>query len=167
MMYKPIPLPPVELLNELLEYNPDTGVLRWKVARGNIKAGMVAGCKKRRGYREVQIAGKAYKSHRIIWKMVYGNDPDVDKVIDHINQVKGDNRICNLRVVSVFENNLNGGVNKPGATGISYLYWDKREEKYVVRVKRKFIGYCKTLDGAIEILKRYNDDDMLRIVTMP
>jgi hypothetical protein len=154
-MNKPKPLPPVEVLNELLEYNPDTGVLRWRVNRGGHE-GKVAGSKDGR-YIRVEIMRKKYRAHRIIWKMVYGNDPDVDKVIDHINQVRDDNRLCNLRLVSVFENNLNGGINKPGATGISYIYWEKYEKRYRVRVKRKHIGYCKTLDGAIEMLQRYND----------
>jgi len=152
-----LPLPSIEVLNELLEYNPDTGILTWKISRGGwIIKGKEAGCKSR-GYREVQIAGKSYKSHRIIWKMVYGNDPDVDKVIDHINQVKDDNRICNLRVVTVTENNMNGGPGKPGVTGISSITWHKRDKAYRVRVKRTHIGCCKTLDGAIEILQRYND----------
>jgi hypothetical protein len=117
---------------------------------------MVAGCKKRRGYREVKIARKAYKSHRIIWKMIYGNDPDVDKVIDHINRVKDDNRLCNLRLVTVTENNMNGG-RGPGVTGISSITYHKRDKAYRVKVKQKCIGCCKTLDGAIEILQRYND----------
>jgi hypothetical protein len=165
---KPIPLPPVEVLNELLDYNPDTGILSYKVSRGgHIMKGKEAGNKTPRGYRQIKIGGISYQAHRIIWKMMYGDEPDGDKVIDHINQVKNDNRVCNLRLISKSENNINGGAGKPGPTGISYIGWEKRREIYVVRVKNKYIGRCKTLDGAIEILKQYNDDVMLRIVTMP
>ena len=114
--YDANPLPPVEVLNDLFEYNPDTGILSWRVSRGGwIKAGKAVGNKDRCGHLRVRVTPKTYAIHRIIWKMFYGEDIPGDKVIDHINQVKGDNRICNLRVVSVFENNLNGGVNKPGA----------------------------------------------------
>jgi len=148
------PLPPVEVLNELLDYNPDTGILTWKISRGGwIIKGKEAGNKTPRGYRQIKIAGKVYKSHRIIWKMVYGNDPDVDKVTDHINQVKDDNRICNLRVVTVTENLINGGAGKPGVTGITYITWCKRDKVYSVIVKGNRIKSCKTLEEAIEILK--------------
>jgi len=155
-----LPLPSIELLNELLEYNPDTGVLRWKVSRGgHIRAGKVAGGKEGSGYIHIMIMKKAYKAHRVIWKMVYGNDPDVDKVIDHINQVRDDNRICNLRCVSPSENILNKSFT-PGITGISNITWEERNKAYRVRVSRKHIGYCKTLEEAKDLLQRYNDDEM-------
>jgi hypothetical protein len=154
-MTKPKPLPPVEVLNELLEYDPDTGLLRWKVSRGCDREGKVAGWKDDEGYIRVEIYRKVYKTHRIIWKMIYGEDPEVNKVIDHINQVKDDNRLCNLRLVSILENNLNGGAGKPGATGIKYLSWQKDKKAYRVVVKRKHIGYSKTLDGAMEMLNQY------------
>jgi hypothetical protein len=151
-----IPLPPSELLNELLEYNPDTGILTWigKRRYTNTAVGQEAGYIDSKGYRRVSIFGKKYRSHRLIWKMVYGEDPDENKVIDHVNRVRDDNRICNLRVVSVLDNNRNAKVRKPGATGISNITWHKQEKVYRVRVKRKHIGQSKTLEGAIEILKQ-------------
>jgi hypothetical protein len=150
-----IPLPPRELLNELLEYNPDTGILTWvKPRTTTLVVGQEAGYIENKGYRCVKISGKKYKSHRLIWKMVYGEDPDENKVIDHINRVRDDNRICNLRVVSVLENNRNAKARKPGATGIRNIYWHKRDKVYRVRVKRKHIGQSETLEGAIEILKQ-------------
>jgi hypothetical protein len=155
------PLPPIEVLNDLLHYDPDTGILSYKVS------GKEAGYKTRQGHRRVKIAGESYQAHRVIWKMVYGEDPEQGKVMDHINRVKDDNRICNLRVVSVFENNINGGVCVPGATGINYITWVEHKKHYVVRVKRKYIKACKTLEEAKDVLYRYNDDDMLQIVTMP
>ena len=156
VMKKPVPLPPVEVLNELFNYNPDTGLLSWKVSRRGVRKGEVAaGCIRGDGYIQICVRGKAYKAHRIVWKMVYGEDPDVDKVIDHINRVKDDNRISNLRVVTVYENNMNGGINAPGETGISNIFWSKQSKRYCIIIKRKYIGSSKTLDGAVEILKQY------------
>ncbi len=73
----------------------------------------------RGGYLCLNNSGKAYKVHRIIWLMVHGDWPVGD--IDHINGIKDDNRLCNLRDVSRAENMRNksrGKTNETGVTGV-------------------------------------------------
>ena len=83
---------------ELLEYNPATGEFRRKVPRGGEPAGSVAGYVGGSGYILISIDGKRYHAHRLAWLIVTGAWPRGD--IDHINGIRTDNRIENLRDVT-------------------------------------------------------------------
>lgn len=58
------------------------------------------------GYRRIRLNDKNYRYHRIIAQIFLPN-PDNLQDIDHINHDKLDNRICNLRWVTRYENNMN------------------------------------------------------------
>lgn len=89
-------------VRELFDYNPETGILTWKCRPAiQIRAGSVAG-KINHGYVVIGIGYKVYQAHRLAWLHFYGTWPV--KVIDHINGEKTDNRITNLRDVSVSVN---------------------------------------------------------------
>jgi hypothetical protein len=88
----------VERLRELLDYDADLGRFRSRVYRcGRATAGSIAGSAKGRGYRHLNVDGRLYIEHRLVWFYVHGVWPEGE--IDHINGVRDDNRIANLRVV--------------------------------------------------------------------
>lgn len=89
----------IERLRALIDYNRDTGHLYWKAN------GQRAGAIQDKGYRTLEIDGKAYYAHRVAWFHHYGKWPEQD--LDHINRERDDNRIENLRDVSRSENNRN------------------------------------------------------------
>lgn len=72
----------------------------------HIKNHKVAGTTTRAGYRQLSIGGKFYYAHRVIWEHFNGQIPE-GFVIDHINGVKDDNRIENLRVCTQQQNTWN------------------------------------------------------------
>lgn len=92
-------LPSAELVRKMFDYDPETGILIWKwhptsykVGKGGEPAG-----KECKGYLKIKIFEIYYWAHRIAWLHFYGEPPN--GLIDHMNAILTDNRICNLRVV--------------------------------------------------------------------
>lgn len=126
----------VERLRSLLIYDPLTGVFRWRVNRGYVRAGQVAGCRTPRGYWTIGIDQTRYLAHRLAWLYVHGVWPSDD--IDHRNEDKGDNRIANLREATNTTNHHNVSHpcsnNTSGYLGVST---NRRRWRAVIAVGRK------------------------------
>ena len=103
-------LPPQELLKSLISYDPDTGEFRWiKTRCHRATAGNVAGTRIPNGYIVIGILGQLHLAHRLAWQITFGECPPS---LDHVNQQKHDNRICNLRPATQSENGYNVTVKK-------------------------------------------------------
>jgi hypothetical protein len=136
-----LPLPDTELLNSLFSYNPETGEVFRRRTHSRV------GYPTAKGYLRVKVKGKHYRLHNLIWKLHYGEDVPSDLEIDHINRVKTDNRICNLRLVTQLENLANRKPRK--TTRIARgIYWDKSRNKWAVRINNKRYGRFLTLEEA-------------------
>ena len=97
-MANPNPLPPLARLNELLTYDPQEGVLRWRVRHNNRAAGEVAGSPTSDGYLHIKIDKVKYKAHRIAYYMGTGIDP-LDHQVDHCpDTTRTNNKLDNLRL---------------------------------------------------------------------
>ena len=83
-------LPDVEVLNQHLDYNPNTGAIIRKLN------GSLAGTVTKQGYTVIMVEGTLYLAHRLVYKMFHRKDPGAF-IIDHINGDRSDNRIHNLR----------------------------------------------------------------------
>ena len=109
-----------ELL-EILHYDVQSGVFTWRVRKPGMPIGSVAGATGANGYRYIAIKRKKYLAHRLAWFYVHGVWP---RIIDHLDRVKSNNRLSNLRECkSQSENHENLGLskaNKTGATGVRY-----------------------------------------------
>lgn len=87
-----------ERASELLSYDPDEGVLVWKVRRGCRSAGQRAGSVSVVGtyrWRSIGVDGTNYLEHRVAWLLHYGSWPWCN--LDHIDHDATNNRISNLR----------------------------------------------------------------------
>jgi hypothetical protein len=127
-----------ERFHELFRLDAGAGKLYWKVrAAKKIRIGQEAGCLvKGNGYMQVMVDGKLYRSHRIMWLMHYGSiDPAMD--VDHINNIRHDNRIDNLRLVGHRENQSNRKDQKEGRTSSQYVgvYFDKHAKKWKAQIQ--------------------------------
>lgn len=126
-------------------YNPDTGAFVW-LARPvvgqpsktwNTKyAGRTAGSLDSHGYNRIGITingiSRSILAHRLAWTITHGRPPDGE--IDHINRIKTDNRIVNLRDVSRSTNARNATMRKDNASGVSGVYWNKIHGKWQAQV---------------------------------
>ena len=108
-------------LLEVLIFDRETGVFTWKISpKNHIKAGQIAG-KIEKGYVRIKIDGKLYRGHRLAWLYVYGKFPKDQ--IDHINGIRNDNRIENLRECNGSQNQQNRVIknnNMCKATGVDF-----------------------------------------------
>lgn len=161
------PLPSIEVLNNLLNYDPATGDLTWKIDRGKVKAGDIAGSINKAGYRLISIrqGGKVcnYMAHRIAWALYHGEDPYPDE-IDHKNRSRGENWIGNLRLTTRSLNGVNRGVSDDSVSGCNGVTWIENRGKWRVMCGRTFISYEEDLGEAIAARHRH-EAAMLQSVT--
>jgi HNH endonuclease len=106
-------------VRELLDYDPNSGIFRWRVCRGPVKTGDIADNVDSHGYVRIEINGRSYKARRLAFLIMRGRWPADE--IDHINRNPVDNRWCNLREASHAEGMRNRSLqknNKFGRPGI-------------------------------------------------
>ena len=146
-----------ERANELFRYEPSSGKVFRKVftsSRGAAGTEVNNYCKKEKYYR-VMVDGKGYQLHRIIMLLVNGELSD-DMQVDHINHIRTDNRLDNLRLVPLIENNKNKSLDKRNVTGYSGVRLLKNGS-YTVHVsykgKEKYLGTYRDLEEAIIVRK--------------
>ena len=145
------PLPPVELLREVFDYNPQNGKLTWRKSPApNIKVGSHAGCCGC-GYYQVKLQGRKHMVHRLIWCIVSGEDPGKLE-IDHINGNKIDNRLCNLRLANRSENVCNIGLRVDNNSGCKGVSWHKSHKAWRASIQKErkwcHLGYFATIEEA-------------------
>ena len=171
----PKALPSPEVLRQLLRYEPDTGKLFWRERPLSFFSGtafrgaehccanwnaIFAGKEAftafdRHGYAVGRIFDRLYRAHRVAWCLHYGAWPVAD--IDHINQIKPDNRIANLRDVTNAENCLNRGLQSNNSSGFAGVYWHKSRSQWAAEIKiggkRTKLGYFNDLSEAVAARK--------------
>lgn len=146
-------LPNLEILHKLLNYDSDTGKLHWKTrtpdlfddsknyaersskawnARYAGKEAFTSKCAD--GYLRGAIFDIRYYTHRIIWAIYYGKRPDIKLQVDHINGIKTDNRVTNLRLVTEEINSQNASMYYTNTSGFNGVYWHKSSKKWQPRI---------------------------------
>jgi len=146
-----------EYIKDMFSYQ--NGRLYWKIAiRKTLSIGDVASRQFPNGYRFIDIYRKHYYEHRLIFLYHHGRFPKA--YIDHINRVRFDNRIENLREATKSQNCRN--INKPKSGKTSKhkgVQFHKRDKKFFACIRidgniRKYLGYHDNEDDAARV---YNE----------
>lgn len=165
-----------------LKYDPDTGHLWWTQRGGPSRSiDSPAGHRHKNGYIEVNLryGGKQHRvmAHRIAWFLHYGKWPK--DFIDHINMVKDDNRICNIREATHSQNMANiPKLITNSQTNSRHGYSHKTyvgvyripSGRWVARCVRKYLGSYDTPEEAAlaynrEAERKFGEYAQLNILT--
>jgi hypothetical protein len=149
------PLPSCEELHRFFAYDQLTGKLTWKVRPHpqalRIVPGMEAGTIRQQcHYLVVGIRRDYFYAHRIVWKMITGNDP-IDQ-IDHIDGDRLNNRWANLRPASNGQNKCNSSLSRNNKSGVKGVCWDAGHKKWKAYIgiggKQSRLGRFASIDEA-------------------
>ena len=160
-------------LRTLLDWDENTGALFWRERYEGLdlfgksvtlrearlfntaRAGLRADRPNSRGYAVFQIVKRAFLAHRVVWAFHYGAWPDGP--LDHLNGVRNDNRIENLRCVTVRGNNVNKALDKRNQYGCHGIFKIPRLGRYGAQInhagKSIYLGSFKTLEEAVAARK--------------
>ena len=130
-------------------YDSETGIFtRNKKRAGNLD--------KTSGYRNIQVDGERFREHRLAW-MIYHKE--VPNCIDHINHIKTDNRINNLRNTTMEYNGKNQKLHKNNKSGNIGVHFEKQRNKWRASIhvngKTMNLGRFNTKEEAIKQRKKY------------
>lgn len=149
-----------EWLRRKFSYDPNTGIVK------NADTGREAGCFDRdTGYRSICFSNVLIRSqgverytigtHRLAWFLAHGNWPNK---VDHINLMRDDNRLENLRIANEFENSY----NRPKCSRRCHsqhkgVTWHSRDKVWIARIqvdgKRVHLGEFASEEAAADAYK--------------
>ncbi len=147
-----------EELVKIFKYDEDSGIFTYISKRGKKNIGDTAGSYMTNGYVTIGINGKAYLAHRLAFLFMTGEFPP--EQTDHINQVRDDNRWCNLATKTNQENSCNHTLRSTNSSGWTGVCWGKREQKWRARIMvhgvEKYLGTYHDIDEAVASRKEAN-----------
>jgi hypothetical protein len=139
-----------------LTYEPSTGKLYWKTPGRGRTVGKEAGTINGRGYKQFKLDGVLYLAHRVVFCMNERIWPSDEYVIDHKNGDGLDNRIENLRMVTVRDNTLNNPKKRNGLS-VSGTFKERNKWRAAISCRiqwkqyRVYLGTFSTIEEAGEV----------------
>jgi hypothetical protein len=110
----------------------------------------------RDGYKQVYLFGEFKSLHRILYEKFIGEIP-VGMIIDHRNNVRNDNRLSNLQVLSVKDNTRKSLIRSDNTSGYKGVVWDKQQAGWRVYIRdndgKNISKRFKEIKDAIEFRK--------------
>lgn len=123
-------------IEALLTYTPEIGgsCLTWKTKRGSRAKGSMAGRVTNMGYWQVNVQGKHYMAHRLVWTLV--NKAQPPHMLDHIDGDKTNNRIENLRLAprGQYDNMQNKRAAQNSTSSLVGVSWHKSAQKWKAQI---------------------------------
>jgi len=122
-----------ERLKEVLSYDKSSGLFKWRIrVSPSANAGDIAGHTNTKGYVVIRVDSVLYRAHRLAWFYMFGLWPKHQ--IDHKDHDRSNNKACNIRETTNYENHKNMSkrkTNKSGYTGVSFNGRRGKWEAYI------------------------------------
>lgn len=118
---------------ETVDYDPTTGVLRWRVSRPGVRCGDVVGAVQGDGYVRFMLDRRHVLAHRAAWALTYGTWPSLS--VDHANGDPSDNRLTNLRLATPRQQAQNRKSPQGAASRLVGAVWDGERGKWLARIR--------------------------------
>lgn len=122
-----------ERLKELLDFDENTGVLRWRHSRGGWGAGRVAGTTMHDGYRRIGVDKRQYQAHELVWLWMTGEFPEF--LIDHKDLDRDNNRFGNLRRATSSQNLANQAISQRNTSGFKGVSRIRANGRWLATIK--------------------------------
>ncbi len=119
-------------INSLIKYDPLTGEFHWKINKGKMREGKIAGGLNGDGYWMIGIDCKRYYGHRIAWLLMMGEWPYCK--IDHIDTDQKNNRWENIREANTSENAMNTPIKSSNTSGYKGVSWAAHAKKWQAHI---------------------------------
>lgn len=142
-------------VKQLLHYDPETGIFRYKQKRGRERVGDVAGTVTSDGYVAITIDRMTFQAHRLAFLYMTGAFPK--DCVDHVDRRRDNNSWANLRPATAQENRQNQARRADNTSGYPGVTWDQSKQRWMARIyhegKDYFLGRFRT---AAEAFKAYS-----------
>lgn len=124
----------IEYITNRYDYHPD-GYLLWKCkACGTKGIGTKVYEQFKNGYSFIIVNRGRFSTHRIIYALIHGTEPDI---IDHIDGNPLNNKIENLRECSSQVNVSKRKQNKDNKSGYRGVHWNRDKCKWRAAIRYK------------------------------
>jgi hypothetical protein len=168
-------LPTADFVRQILDYNPETGVFRWKArtpemfrdtpkrskehacANWNSRyAGELAGGHAHNGYVSIAINNRKYYAHRLAWFYMKGEWPI--NSVDHADMGTSNNAFANLREATQSQNMRNIRHPRNNTSGVKGVYWNSAAGRWCasfhIHRKHIHIGLFDSIEEATDALSK-------------
>lgn len=122
-------------LRELIDYDPATGIFRWRIGTRVVPAGTECGFALKDGRRVICVDNETYQAGRLAWFYVKGEWPSLE--VDHRDCDPSNNRWKNLREATVSQNMANRGLQRNNTSGFKGVYPEGRKFFAQITVRRE------------------------------
>ena len=146
----------VDRVNELLSFNPETGVFRWLVSRGGVKVGAIAGGVQRiagHDYRIIKIDGRSYTAGRLAFLVTYGRLPKV--YASPLNQDRLDATAENMIEIGEATRGHRGGGRRATASAGLPRGVRRSGKRFTAYASGTYLGTHRTAEHAHRAYQRF------------
>lgn len=160
-----------DVLRKLIDYDPSAGTMVWRerepsdftatpgrtaqhqcaLWNSNFSGRAVFSTAGPDGYLRSRVKGTTYVAHRVAWAIHFGEWPK--GMLDHINGIRCDIRIANLREVTPADNTRNACVRRDNKSGVPGVYFRKSTGRWLVTIGQKHVGAYRSFEDAVAAKK--------------